>query len=375
MKYALLVWAALLLWSCRSKQQENPEQQTQADPQTLSLTEAQYKNAGVETGIISIQSVSPLLKLSGKIDVPPQSLLTVSAPLGGYLKSTKLLPGMPVRRGEVLAVMEDVQYIQLQQDYLMAKAQMSYLESEYHRQGELNRNQASSTKVFEQARTALQTQRVLIKGLEQKLQLIGLAPDRITPENLSRQISLRSPINGFVSAVRINTGKYASPSDVLFELVDPSDIHLNLTVYEKDLHKLRIGQRLSAYNNNRPEVKYPANIILISQGLNNENAAEVHCHFERYDRALLPGMFMNAELELDGRNTLVLPDEAIVRFENRNYVFEALPNRAFHMLEVQTGERENGFTEIAGMEQDNRRIFAVKGAYQLLMAIKNTGDN
>ena len=205
-----------------------------------------------------------MLKLSGKIDVPPQSLLTVSAPLGGYLKSTKLLPGMAVRKGEVLAVMEDVQYIQLQQDYLTAKAQMGYLESEYQRQRELNQNQASSNKVFEQARTALQSQRVLIKGLEQKLQLIGLAPGRITAENLSRQISLRSPINGFVSAVRVNTGKYASPSDVLFELVDPSDIHLNLTVYEKDLDKLKIGQRLSAFTNNRPEIRYPASIILIS---------------------------------------------------------------------------------------------------------------
>lgn len=374
MKYSLLVWATLLLWSCGSKQQEKAEEKAPADPQTLSLTEAQYNNAGIETGTLSTRSVSPLLKLSGKIDVPPQSLLTVSAPLGGYLKSTKLLPGMAVRKGEVLAVMEDVQYIQLQQDYLTAKAQMGYLESEYQRQRELNQNQASSNKVFEQARTALQSQRVLIKGLEQKLQLIGLAPGRITAENLSRQISLRSPINGFVSAVRVNTGKYASPSDVLFELVDPSDIHLNLTVYEKDLDKLKIGQRLSAFTNNRPEIRYPASIILISQGLNSENATEVHCHFERYDRALLPGMFMNAELELDSRSTVVLPDEAIVRFENRNYVFEALPNRSFRMLEVQTGERENGFTEVSGMEQDDRRLFAVKGAYQLLMALKNTGE-
>ena len=374
MKYSLLVWTTFLLWSCGSKQQERAEKEAPADPQTLSLTEAQYKNAGIETGTLSTRMVSPLLKLSGKIDVPPQSLLTVSAPLGGYLKSTKLLPGMHVAKGEVLAVMEDVQYIQLQQDYLTAKAQMSYLESEYQRQRELNQNQASSTKVFEQARTALQTQRVLIKGLEQKLQLIGLAPGRITAENLSRQISLRSPINGFVSAVRVNTGKYASPSDVLFELVDPSDIHLNLTVYEKDLEKLRVGQRLNAFTNNRPEIKYPASIILISQGLNSENATEVHCHFDRYDRALLPGMFMNAELELDSRSTLVLPDEAIVRFENRNYVFEALPNRGFRMLKVETGERENGFTEVYGLQQDDRRLFAVKGAYQLLMAMKNTGE-
>src|SRR5690606_18069029 len=143
-----------------------------------------------------------------------------------------------------------------------------------------------------------------------------------------------------------NIGKYVTPSDVLFELVNPADIHLSLTVFEKDVNKLSIGQQLMAYSNSDPGRKHPCEIILISKSLANDNAAEVHCHFEQYDKNLLPGMFMNAVIELIENKTTALPDDAIVRFENKHFVFIARGNKQFEMQEVQTGNTENGFTEI-----------------------------
>ena len=71
---------------------------------------------------------------------------------------------MHISKGEVIAVMEDPQYIQLQQDYLTAKAQFAYNESEYLRQKELNESKAASDKVFEQAKATYQTQNILIKS-------------------------------------------------------------------------------------------------------------------------------------------------------------------------------------------------------------------
>ncbi|MBS1620091.1 MAG: efflux RND transporter periplasmic adaptor subunit [Bacteroidetes bacterium] len=370
----LIISIAVVIVNCGNKKGIEPQHEAQPEENIATLTADQYKNAGIVTGKMERQNISSVLKLNGKIDVPPQSMISVSTPLGGYLKTTQLLPGTHVNKGEVLAIMEDPLYIQLQQDYLTAKAQFEYNESEYNRQKELNQSKATSDKVYEQAKATYQTQYILIRSLEQKLKLIGINPDKITADNISRSINIYSPINGFVSDVKVNIGKYVNPSDVLFELVNPDDIHLTLTVFEKDITKLAIGQRLFAYTNTHPEKRYECEIILVSKNIANDNATEVHCHFEQYDKTLLPGMFMNADVELTKNITNALPEEAFVRFENKQYVFAALENSRFEMIEVQAGNSENGFTEIINADKFNDRSFVIRGAYNLLMMLKNTGE-
>lgn len=364
----------LLLASCGSSKTEEKKSAAQTNENIVSLTDAQLKNAGIQTGKVEQQSISSVLKVNGKIDVPPQNMVSISVPLGGYLKTTKLLPGMHISKGEVIAVMEDQQYIQLQQDYLTAKVQFSFNESEYNRQKELNQSKATSDKVYEQTRATYQTQNILIKSLEEKLKLIGVSPANINANNISRSINIYSPINGFVSAVNVNIGKYVNPSDVLFELVNPTDIHLALTVFEKDIDKLYIGQKLMAYTNTQPDKKYPCEIILISKNLSDESSAQVHCHFEQYDKTLLPGMFMNAEIEVKSNNVNALPDDAIIRFENKQYIFITKGKNQFEMLEVKTGNSENGFTEVSIDEKLAKETFVLKGAYNLLMKMKNTSE-
>lgn len=370
-KIIIIISSIVLLSSCNNN--PKPEQQTAAAIQsnTVILTNAQYKNAGIVTGTIETKAISSTIKLNGKIDVPPQNMVSISVPLGGYLKSTQLLPGMHVNKGEVLAVMEDPQYIQLQQDYLTAKAQFEYNESEYLRQKELNLSKAASDKVFEQVKANYQTQNILMKALEQKLKLIGMNPQIITPNSISKSVNIYSPISGFVSAVNVNIGKYVTPSEVLFELVNPSDIHLALTVFDKDLSKLSIGQKLFAYTNTHPEKKYECEIIIISKNLNVDNSTQVHCHFKQYDKTLLPGMFMNADIELSNTPVTVLPENAIVHFENKNYVFIENGNKQFEIQEVQIGNTENGFTEIRNAQVFADKKIVFKGAYTLLMALKN----
>ncbi len=375
-RLVIIINIALFFVACGNKKTQDNAKTTQAvaNENMVMLTPEQYKNAGIETGKLDTKNISSVLKLNGKIDVPPQNMISVSVPLGGYLKSTKLLPGMHIVKGEVLAVMEDPQYIQLQQDYLTAKAQFTFNESEYLRQKELNENKAASDKVFQQAQATYRSQQILINSLEQKLKLIGLNPEKVNSSNISRSINIYSPISGFVSAVNVNIGKYVTPSDVLFVLINPSDIHLNLTVFDKDIHKLSIGQKVIAYTNTNPDKKYDCEIILINKDISNENATQVHCHFKQYDKSLLPGMFMNADIEIAGSNTTVLSDDAIVRFNNKHYIFTTKDNKRFEMTEVYPGNSENGFTEILNGDKIGNNSIAVKGAYSLLMALKNVMD-
>jgi cobalt-zinc-cadmium efflux system membrane fusion protein len=88
--------------------------------------------------------------------------------------------------------------------------------------------------------------------LEEKLRLIHINPNSLHENNISKSIRIYSPIDGFVSKVNVNIGKYVTPSDVLFELVNPADIHLNLKIFEKDLNKIFIGQNVVSYTNNNP---------------------------------------------------------------------------------------------------------------------------
>ncbi|HEV2483100.1 MAG TPA: efflux RND transporter periplasmic adaptor subunit [Puia sp.] len=344
------------------------------DENRVQLTDAQWKNAGIATGKLQKRDISSILKLTGSIDVPPQNMVSVSVPLGGYLKSTQLLPGMHVGKGERIAVMEDQQYIQLQQDYLTAKAKLLYAEQEYDRQRDLNQSKASSDKVYELAKLDYTSQKILVKALAEKLQLIGISPDRLDENNLSRSIAITSPIDGFVSKVNVNIGKYVNPSDVLFAIVNPSDIHLALTAFEKDVNSLSVGQSLIAYTNTDPQKKYPCEIILIGKDFSADKSVEVHCHFKHYDKALIPGMFMNAEVRVENKQVDALPVEAIVSYQGKQYAFVVKGDKQFEMTEVKTGTTENGYItiETGDMPRMDSSLWVTRGAYNLLMKMKNT---
>ena len=372
--YILSIVVCLSLLSCGDTKQTETE--TASNETTVALTDAQVKNAGISVATIEKQAIARLLKVNGVIDVPPQNMVSISAPLGGYLKYTKLLPGMHINKGESIAVMEDPQYISLQQEYLTAKAKLSYLQNEYSRQETLNKSAAASDKVFQEATMNYSSQKVLVKSLSEKLLLIGISPDNLNENTISRSIAIHSPIDGYVSKVNVNIGKYASPTDVLFELVNPQDIHLALAIFEKDIDNLQIGQKLLAYTNTQPDKKYPCEIILIGKDISETRSVEVHCHFDAYDKSLIPGMYMNAEIEVSSQNDFVIADESIVTYEGKHFVFYEKSKNNFEMVEVEMGNSENGITQITFKNNFNpeEKKFVITGAYSILMKSKNTED-
>lgn len=376
-QYFFILALSIALIACGTKSGPMEEQaKGNSGIDTITVTDAQTKNADIQTGPLQTGEISSLLKVNGKVDVPPQNMVSISVPLGGYLKTSKLLPGMHVNKGEVVATMEDQQYIQLQQDYLMAKVKLSQLEKEYVRQKELNASQASSDKMLQQAETDLKSHRILSAALAQKLQLVGIHPANLTENNISKSVNIHSPIDGYVTRVNVNIGKYISPTEIMFELVNPTDIHLALKVFEKDLPKLFIGQELIAYTNNNPEKKYDCEVLLMGKDINAEGYTDVQCHFEQYDKVLIPGTYMNAEIKVKNRKAIVLPADAIVRHDGKHFIFKEVAKQKYAMLEVTVGETENGVTELLVPETmlAESGNYVIKGAYTLLMMLKNEAE-
>ncbi len=372
-KLIYILILAMLFESCHNKPgapaKIHQEEQTLPDS-VISLTEKQIKNAGIETGLPEQKHINTTVKVSGTIDVPPEAMVSVSMPMPGYIKKTTLLPGQQVKKGEVLAVLEDMQYIQLQEDYLTAKSRLAILKEEYERQQKLNATKATSEKIYRQAQGDYERQRIQLKSLSEKLLLININPDRLTENNLSRTVNLLAPITGYVTKVNVNMGKYVNPTDVLYELANNSELHLSLTVFENDAPYIKEGQKVVCYTNNGK--KHEAEVHFINLGLDKDRSTEVHCHFKGDTRDLLPGMYMKAEIAVNDAQSNCLPEGAIVRWNNQTYVFTAEADNKFIMHKIEPGVTKDGIVSLLGEIPKGKLV--TKNAYAILMKMKNNGE-
>lgn len=371
----LMLGIATLLYACSTTTTEVATQEAPQPVEEVVLTETQLKSLSLQVGDVSTQKLSSTLQVQGKIDLPPQNVVSVNFPLGGYLRTTKLIPGMQVRKGDVIAIMEDQLIVQLQQDYLSAKAKYELIRQEFERQQTLINANASTSKAFQIAEGELKMQSVLVKSLAEKLKLIGLDPALLTESSISGQLPIRSTINGYVSKVNVNIGKYVQPTETMFELIDPDDIHAALTIFEKDLPYIKIGNTVSIQFMGGADKSYPAKVILVNKGIDEDRTATAHCHFTVHPSQLYPGMLIQAEVAVADREVAVLPDEAIVRSGNQQYIFYKTADKKFMMAPVVTGISRNGVTEIkSGQEKIPSNSIVLNKAYQLLGVLKNAEE-
>lgn len=371
----LVLSFVVLLYSCKPKTAEVVSSEELKPVDEVILTDAQLKSLSLQVGSVTKQKLSSTLQLQGKIDLPPQNVVSVNFPLGGYLRNTKLIPGMQVRKGDVIAIVEDQSIVQLQQDYLSARAKYELIKQEFDRQQTLFSSNAGTSKAFQNAEGEMKMQSVLVKSLGEKLKLIGLDPTKLTEASISGQLPIRSTINGYVSKVNINIGKYVQPTETMFELIDPDDIHAALTIFEKDLPYIKIGNTVNIQFLGSAEKSYPAKVILVNKGIDEDRTATAHCHFTVHPNQLYPGMLIQAEVAVSDREVDVLPDEAIVRSGNQHYIFYKTADKKFMMASVVTGLSTNGKTEIqSGLEKVPAGSIVLSKAYQLLGVLKNAEE-
>jgi membrane fusion protein, heavy metal efflux system len=336
------------------------------------LTAEQLKTANLSIGQVQNKEMHQVLKVNGLIDVPPSNIVSISIPLGGYLKKTNLIPGMFVKKGALLAVIEDPIYIQIQQDYLTAKSRLAYLDADFVRQRDLNVTKSTSDKIYQLAKSDFESQKYLVKSLEEKLKLIGIDPTQLNETTISRSINFNAPISGYVTKVNVNIGKYVTPTDVLFEIVDPSDLQVRLIIYENDVPNLKIGNEVVFTTNNDISKEYVAHVAVITPNINEERTTDVHCHLVNENVRLYPGTYVNAEIALNNAKVDALTEESIVKWENKPFVFVKQPDQTYKLVAVELGVSTNGFTEIKTNLKGQDIV--LKNAYTLLMKLKNSAE-
>ena len=349
----------------------------------VELREDQIKLAGIQTGTVEIRSVSNILKVNGIISVAPQNQATVCMPMGGFIKNTTLIPGNAVAKGQTLAIIENQDFVDIQQNYLEAKNKLVFAEAEYKRHTDLYKEDVYSEKNLQQVTVEYRNLMALLKSLEQKLILIGINPDQLREDNISSTVNLVSPIKGFLSAVSVNIGKYVSPTDVLFEIVNSDKLFLELTLFEKDADKVASGQKIKFFINNETEV-HEAIISQTGKSVSDDKTFRVYGTVTSSCKNILPGMYVNALIEESDIKVTALPSGAVVSFDDKDYIFvfekekEELgkPFTDYRIIEVIKGISSSGYTEIILPEgfDINAAKVVIKGAYNLLSAKKNAGE-
>lgn len=375
MTRSILIITSFLFFAACSKQEDHSnESTTEENTNTITLTAEQLKTANIKTGKPEKKILSGSISVNGMLDVPPQNLVTISAPMGGFIKDTHLLQGMHVRKGEPLVELEDMEYVQLQQDYLDNKSQLDYAKAEYERQTILAKENVNAQKALQQAKAQYESLHARVEGLKAKLHIINITPEKLEKGTIQPTIKIYSPIQGYVTVVNVNLGQHVNATDVLFKIVDASHLHAELYVFEQDIPKLKLEQKVTFSLINETTQRI-ASIHLIGREISNDRTVRVHCHLEQEDKNLLPGMFVKAIIETDSKEVNTLPDEAIVNFEGNNYIFVTTDQKTFTMTPIKTGISEKGSTEVIlsnNWKEDNS--IATAGAFELLSMLKNAEE-
>ncbi len=388
--YKILVLGLLLSAGCHTKNQ--PAEQadapataakadsTAAPTDRVSLSADEQLLAGIKTGPLEQRVLGGGLKVNGVLDVPPDQLVSISAPLGGIVERTALLQGARVRRGQVLAVIRNPDFIQLQQDYLETQSQLTFARAELARQAELVREEVAPAKNGQRARAEYGALQAQAAGQLARLRLAGLPVGR---RPFVSTATLRAPKDAFVKTVNVTVGQSVTPTDALFELVDPDHLHVELTVFEKDVPLLRKGQRIRFTVPNDSAAERTAAVYLIGRTVDEQQrTVRVHGHLAREnDPALLPGMFVRAVVETTTRQVPALPDKAVLDYEGKQVVFQqeqaAGGKPVFRMVEVRRGQQAGGYSEVfipGDAAGNNAARYVTEGAYSLLSKLKNPSE-
>jgi membrane fusion protein, heavy metal efflux system len=371
-----IVAATLLLMACTKKEAAVAEVKLAKDE--VELTDAQYKNAGIVLGKTEQRDLSGYIKVNGKLHVPPQNMVSMSVPYGGVVKETILLEGLRVHKGQVLAVLEHPDFIQLQQDYLDSYSKLQFADLDYKRQTQLQQENVNASKTLQQAQAEYESLKARVGGLEQKLQLLHIAPTTVREKGISSKVNLYAPTDGYITQVNVNIGTYVTANAVICNLLDSRHLHVELSVFEKDIASVKVGQSIKFTISNSGK-EHDATVYLIGKEIAPDRTVRVHCHMNKEDASLLPGMFIKANIQTKSSNVQTLPTQAVVQFMGKNFIYvfknKANETTVFEMYEVEVGIADQDYTQVTLPENiATSDKIVTKGAYDLLSKMNNSEE-
>lgn len=359
----------LAMFSCKK---EVSEEISTSDDGLINITKEQFSSSGMELNSLSEQDFNVTVKATGKIDVPPQNRAKVNTFLGGYVKSTKLMVGDKVMKGQALLTLENSDYIDIQKEYLEVAEQINYLQSEYDRQKTLFDEKITSQKNYLKAESDYRRAKGMYQGLKEKLVLLNINPAQVEKGNFTSTITVFAPISGDVTIMNATVGMFMAPSDVILEIVDTNHLHVELAVFEKDILQIKEGQTIQFKVPEASKEIFSAKVVLVGKSIEgNDRTIKVHGHLdELIKHRLLTGMFVEAEIIVNRKKGMAIPKDALITEGNNSFIL-ILKNEQkgynFTKIPVSLGEMTEKDVEIIPTDIVNQQSkILTKGVFDII---------
>ncbi|MBD0777295.1 efflux RND transporter periplasmic adaptor subunit [Maribacter sp. ANRC-HE7] len=340
----------------------------------VEISKQQAETIGLETKSLETRNLGNNIKVTGRLELFPQDKANISPFVGGNVRSIKVIEGDKVRKGEVLAYLEHPDIISMQQEYQEKNDELVFLKQDFERKKILYDKGVSSGKEFQMAQSKFRSTTSSVNGLKSKLRLLGINTSKVDDGQIYSAVPITTPISGFVDEVMISLGDYIAPQTKMFAVSDNSKIHLDLKVYEKDIHKVQIGQKIHFTVASKPDELLTAEVHSIGKTFEEDpKALHIHADIDNKNGDLLPGMYVEGRIVQGEKSAFAVPEEAIVKEGEQSYIFidgedkEPEENtRKYKRIPVSTGISDLGFIEInlpAGIAENVKIV--TKGAYTL----------
>lgn len=373
-KYILLILLVLLvsIYSCENKHSEGHEHNHGTEETSHSdkagqkngegdedhhegifLTKEQAETIGLEFGELSSIKVNDFVKATGTLGLPPNAYSSVSAKANGIIKGAKkFVEGDYIKKGAIIAYLENPDFIVSQQDYLEAKAQLNLKRLEVERHKILVDSDAGVTKNLQNAQAEVEILEAKTQGLAKQLSFLGISTSNITPNTYRQQIAIIAPMSGYISKISFHNGMYAQSSVSLMDIISSEHLHLELDVFEKDIAKIKKDQKISYTVPALGQTIYYGSVDVIGKEFNvNSRTVRVHGHLEEPKPQFLKDLFLNAKIFLTDVETSALPENAIIKDGESNYIYVARNEEdaiqiEFEKINIIPGPTDNGYTAV-----------------------------
>ena len=373
-KYIVSILSIIVFYSCGNNEKTEPTESLEIEvlENEISLSKEQFEHNNMEINVLQDKPFSTVVKSNGMIDVPPANKAIVNAMMGGYIKTTPLLVGDVVKKGQVLVTIENPDFVKLQQEYIEVKEQLTYLESEYHRQKTLFDEKITSQKKYLKAESEYKTYLAKYRGLKKQLEMLNIPVNQVENGNFSSIATIHAPISGSISKVDVSIGKYVSSASQIMEIINIEHLHLELSVFEKDIMKLKEGQLIDFKIPEASSEIFEAEVYLIGSSIDENRTIKVHGHLdEKQAYNFLVGMFVEASIITEKETLKALPSNAIVEEDGAYYILLLVSNTeneySFKQLKVETGKTYKNFTEIKNFSDfSSKDKFLTKGVFSLI---------
>ena len=375
---------------------ESKTDTTKKEEGIAEVTAEQMKAVAIETGVIEQKNLTSVVKASGQLTVPPQNKAVVNALVGGVIRRINVAEGQQVRKGQVVVVIENPDFIRLQQDYLTSKDNIIYLAQEFERQRTLKEADAGIGKVYQQSSANYAAEKSKLLTVEKQLQQIHINPSQVRRGNLITQVPVLAPISGTVGKITLSVGTFTDASSPIMEIVNNSIIYCDLQVFEKDIFKVKTGQKVNFMLTNQNDKQVSGHVFGINKSFSADNkSATVHAVLNNAAPLnLIAGQYVTGLIETGKQLVSAVPKDALVKANDKSYIFifegtekepvkrdaddkevnknEVQEKYRFKMIEVITGVEELGYVEIKLLEelQPHTKI-VTKGAFYLYSSMQN----